>query len=197
MMPLTMSWVQNRARALLCALALLLPALALLAGPAPADEAKDKASLDALFSELRLAPDAQTAHEIDQRIWIHWMTPSDPTLAGRMGEAMAARRLGDIPGAIVLLTRLIADYPTYAEAWNQRATMFYLINDFEASLADIDKVLQYEPRHFGALSGRALIYLQQGKRALAIKDMAAALELHPFLHERQLFPELLQDVTRI
>jgi tetratricopeptide (TPR) repeat protein len=125
------------------------------------------------------------------------MTPSDAKLAARMGEALEARRTGDIPGAIVLLTRLIEDYPDYAEAWNQRATMFYLINDFEASLADIEIVLQHEPRHFGALSGRAMIFLQQGKRALAVKAMAAALELHPFLHERQLFPELLQDVTRI
>ena len=51
-------------------------------------------------------------------------------------------------------------------------------------------MLELEPRHFGALSGRALIYLQQGKRALAIKDMAAAVAVHPFLSERQLFPEL-------
>jgi len=189
-----MSWVQNRIRALLCALALLPLALA---GLAAADEAKDKAALDALFAELRLAPSPEAAHQIDQRIWIYWTTPSDSKLATRMGEALAARRTGDIPGAIVLLTRLIEDYPTYAEAWNQRATMFYLINDFDASLADIEKVLEYEPRHFGALSGRAMIYLQQGKRALAIKDMAAALELHPFLNERQLFPELLEDVTRI
>jgi tetratricopeptide (TPR) repeat protein len=192
-----MSWIQSRIRGSLFVLALLPLVLALLAGPALADEARDKAALDALFAELRLAPNARAAHEIDQRIWVHWMTPSDAKLAARMGEALEARRTGDIPGAIVLLTRLVEDYPDYAEAWNQRATMFYLINDFEASLADIEKVLQHEPRHFGALSGRAMIFLQQGKRALAVKAMAAALELHPFLGERQLFPELLQDVTRI
>lgn len=191
-----MSWFLHCIRTVWIMLALAL-ALALPAAPVLADEAKDKAALDALFAELRTAPNAQAAHEIDQRIWIYWTTPSDPQLAGRMGEALAARRLGDIPGAIVLLTRLIEDYPTYAEGWNQRATMYYLLNDFEASLADIEKVLEFEPRHFGALSGRAMIYLQQRKRALAIKDMAAALALHPFLNERQLFPELLQDVTRI
>lgn len=187
-----MSWVQNCIRTVLIVLVLALPAAPLLA-----DEAEDKAALDALFAELRTAPNAQAAREIDQRIWTYWTTPPDPQLAGRLGEALAARRLGDIPGAIVLLTRLIEDYPTYAEGWNQRATMYYLLNDFEASLADIEKVLEFEPRHFGALSGRAMIYLQQRKRALAIKDMAAALALHPFLNERQLFPELLQDVTRI
>jgi len=190
-----MNWVSERRRIVL--LAAIWLAVALLIVPAWADDARDKAALDQLFAELKLAPDAQTAHEIDQRIWTYWTTPSDPQLAGRMGEVLAARRLGDIPGAIVLLDRLIEDYPTYAEGWNQRATMYYMVSNFEASLADIENVLRYEPRHFGALSGRAMIYLQQGRRALAIKDMAAALELHPFLNERQLFPELLQDVTRI
>lgn len=190
-----MSWLSERPRAVL--LAAIWVALVLLCIPARADEARDKAALDQLFAELKLAPDARTAGEIDQRIWIHWTTPSDPLLAGRMGEVLAARRVGDIPGAIILLNRLVADYPTYAEGWNQRATMYYMMGEFEASLADIENVLKYEPRHFGALSGRAMIYLQQGKRALAIKDMAAALELHPFLNERRLFPELLQDVTRI
>jgi tetratricopeptide (TPR) repeat protein len=191
-----MNWLHNAVRVLLRAIAVLPLASVLLAVPATADDARDKAALDRLFAELKMAPDATTAHQIDQRIWIYWTTPSDPGLAGRMSEALAARRMGDVPGAIILLTRLVEDYPTYAEGWNQRATMHYLTNDFEASLADIDKVLEYEPRHFGALSGRAMIYLQQGRRALAIKSMAAALELHPFLNERRLFPELLQDVTR-
>ena len=167
------------------------------AAPAGADDATDKAALDQLFAQLRLAPDAETAHAIDQQIWIHWTTPSDPMLALRMVDVLEARRAGDVTAAIEMLDSLVADYPGYAEGWNQRATLYYLANNLEGSLADIDKVLELEPRHFGALSGRALIYLQQGKRALALKDMAAALELHPFLNERRLFPELLQDVTRI
>jgi tetratricopeptide (TPR) repeat protein len=192
-----MNWLLKAVRIVLQAIAVLPLAYALLAAPALADEARDKAALDRLFAELKVAPDAVTAHGIDQRIWLYWTTPSDALLARRMGEALAARRIGDIPGAIMLFNRLVEDYPTYAEAWNQRATMHYLASNFEASLADIDKVLEFEPRHFGALSGRAMIYLQQGKRALAIKSMAAAMKIHPFLHERRLFPELLLDVTRI
>ena len=165
--------------------------------PASAQEFVDREALDRLFDELRIAPDAAVAHRIDQQIWFHWTTPSDPLLAGRMNEALAARSMGDPLEAILLLNRLIEDYPDYAEGWNQRATMYYAIGNFEASIADCAKVLELEPRHFGALSGRALMYLQQGRRALAIKDMAAALEIHPFLNERRLFPELQQDVTRI
>lgn len=164
---------------------------------AAADEAEDRAALDRLFAELRAAPDAATAQQIGQRIWIYWTTPSDPLLAARMGELLAARRQGDLRGAISLADGLIADHPDYAEAWNQRATLYYLLGDLDASLADCAEVLAREPRHFGALSGRSLIYLQQGKRSLALKDMAAALKIHPFLSERQLFPELQQEITRI
>ena len=84
----------------------------------------------------------------------------------------------------------MVDYPDYAEGWNQRATIQYMMGNLDLSIADCAKVLELEPRHFGALSGRSLMYLQQGKRALALKDMAAAIAVHPFLNERQLFPEL-------
>ncbi len=191
--------VQGRSKILWGVLRTLLAPLlfVLLTAAAHAGELEDKAALDQLFAELRVAPNAETASEIDQRIWFYWTTPSDPILAGRMREALNARSMGDIRGAISLLDKLTADYPDYAEGWNQRATMFYMLGDLEASIADCGKVLELEPRHFGALSGRALIYLQLGKRALALKDMAAALAIHPFLSERRLFPELNQQTTRI
>lgn len=162
-----------------------------------ADDAEDKAALDKLFALLKDAPDPETAHVIDQRIWLHWMVPSDPVLAKRMQDVLAQSEIGNLPMAISLLDQMVVDYPTYAEAWNRRATFYYMLGDFEHSLADIDKVLQYEPRHFGALSGRVMIYLQQGKRALALKDMATALAIHPFISGRELFPELQRDMTRI
>ena len=101
------------------------------------------------------------------------------------------------PELVRQLDALIEDYPTYAEAWNQRATTYYMMQNFEASLADIDKTLELEPRHFGALSGQSLILLAQGKRDQALKAIIAALAIHPFLSERGLFPELAREVTRI
>lgn len=178
-------------------IALAVTVLALAAVPLRADDFTNSEALDKLFAQLRVAPDASSAHDIDQQIWFYWTTPTDPVLVGRMQEVLAARSMGDMAEAIVLLNRLIEDYPGYAEAWNQRATMYYMIGNFEASIADCAKVLELEPRHFGALSGRALMYLQMGRRALAIKDMATALAIHPFLSERQLFPELQQQTTHI
>ena len=170
-------------------------AMAVSIAPAASDEYTDNARLDALFAELRAATDPVLAHAIDQQIWYVWMTPTDPVLAERMRRVLAARQMGDPVEAIALLDELVRDYPAYAEGWNQRATMYYMLGNFEASIADCEKVLELEPRHFGALSGRALIYLQLGERALALKDMRAALAIHPFLAERQLFPELEPDET--
>jgi tetratricopeptide (TPR) repeat protein len=180
-------------------LALVLLAALFLSLPAAlADDAEDRERLDRLFAQLAVAPDAERAHAIDQQIWMIWTTPSDPTLAGRMNEVLSARTMGDPIEAIVLLNRLIEDYPGYAEAWNQRATMYYMIGNYNASIADCAKVLELEPRHFGALSGRALMYLQLGERNRALNDMRAAIAVHPFLNERELFPELAdEEITRI
>lgn len=166
--------------------------------PASADEATDRAAaLDTLFGQLRAAPDAASAQAIDDQIWSIWTTPADPDLASRMREILTSRSSGNIATTLALLDELVVDFPDYAEGWNQRATLHYMTGDFERSIADCAKVLELEPRHFGALSGRALMYLQLGQRDLALRDMRAALAIHPFLNEAQLFPELSPPMTHI
>lgn len=175
------------------------PVLALaLAYPATSDDFTNTEALNALFEALAEAPDEYTARVIDQQIWVQWTSPNDPDLAQRMAAAMELRRMGDPVRTIAVLDQMVKDYPGYAEGWNQRATMHYMVGNYEASIADCAKVLELEPRHFGALSGRALMYLQLGKRALALKDMAKAVSIHPYLSERRLFPELEEgQMTRI
>ena len=154
-------------------------ALIALAAPALADDAADRAALDTLFAELRVAPDAATAKEIDRQIWAYWTRPSDPVLAGRMSEILVARSLGHLPTAIALLDKLVADYPDYAEGWNQRATLYYMLGDFDRSIADCGKVLALEPRHFGALSGLAFMLESMDEPELALEALRMVQELNP------------------
>lgn len=183
--------MRNLVRLVRSALApLLAAALLSLSLPAHAEDPRAAAVLDQLFAALRTAEDPMTARELDQAIWAVWTNPSDPVLHERMRAVLYARGTGNIAEALRLLDTLVVDYPDYAEGWNQRATIHYMMGNLELSLVDCARVLELEPRHFGALSGRALIYLSQGKRALALKDMSAALAVHPFLSEKQLFPEL-------
>lgn len=177
-------------------LALLGPALVVTVPPALAQTERETAALDALFAQLAAAPDAATARQLSNQIWLYWTTPSDPDLAARMQDVLMLRRQADFPAAIALLDEIVRDHPDYAEGWNQRATVYYLLRNYEQSLADIARVLALEPRHFGALVGRAAIYVNQGRRDLALEDMATALAIHPFLVERALFPEL-EDLIRI
>jgi tetratricopeptide (TPR) repeat protein len=173
--------------------------LPLLAAPSPlfAAEYADSAALDELFAQLRVAHDANEANDITHQIWQYWLTPDVADLATRMQTVGTAQTVGDLPAALIILTGVTRDYPDYAEGWNQRATLYYMLGNFDASLADIEKVLALEPRHFGALSGRVMIYLKQGKRAEALKDMVAALAIDPYLSEKELFPELAQNVTHV
>lgn len=176
-------------RIVLAALAGPLVSVAIIA-PALAQSAREEAVLDTLFARLRVAPDTQAARELTDQIWIYWTTPSDPALAAQMQDVLALRQQADFPAVIGLLDEIIAAHPAYAEAFNQRATVYYLLRNYQRSMADIEKVLELEPRHFGALVGRAVMYENLGQHDEALEDMKRALAIHPFLAERALFPEL-------
>jgi tetratricopeptide (TPR) repeat protein len=81
--------------------------------------------------------------------------------------------------SLEILDRIIAAYPTYAEAWNRRATLHFMLGNYNASLADIEKVLDLEPRHFGALAGRGMIYQRQEKWGAALAAFREALQMNP------------------
>lgn len=158
--------------------------------PTHAQTEAQSAELDALFAQLRDAPDAAAAQRVTGQIWELWTHPAEPALAERMAAVLQRLGFADYPGAIALLDQLVVDYPDYAEGWNQRATTHFLLRNFDQSLADIDRTLELEPRHFGALAGRALIHLELGQRDLALAAIKQALTIHPLLSERGLFPEL-------
>jgi Flp pilus assembly protein TadD len=182
-------------RLILAISALLLPLLA--APSALADPYVDNALIDELFAELALSDDENEADAISRQIWLAWFSPNDIKLSTRMSVATNLLGEGDPEGSLVELNHVVEEYPGYAEGWNQRATLHFRFGNYEESLADIEKVLAIEPRHYGAMAGRVLIYLQQDRRLDALRQMREALLIHPYLNERRLFPELERDVTHV
>ena len=144
--------------------------------------------IDSLFIELKQAPDERTAIEIEQKIWSRWTQPDDSDLRTMMTSALKARRWYDYRSALDILDQVVRQWPDYSEGWNQRATIHFFLQNYEASLWDISKALEFEPRHFGALAGRGVIRLRQGKPALAIQNIRKAMEIHPYLRERHMIP---------
>ena len=81
--------------------------------------------------------------------------------------------------AMLIFNELIENFPDYAEAWNRRATLHYLLGNYQESIGDIEKVLALEPRHFGALSGLGLVYLQLDQLGMAKQAFEDLLDVHP------------------
>lgn len=134
-----------------------------------------------LFAQLQEATNPVVAKRAEQEIWSIWHETPDGESMEIMRGARAALDAGDFPTAMRMLDALVAHVPDYAEAWNQRAIVLFLAEDFAGSLRDIERVLELEPRHFGALSGRGQIYLHMEELELALESFEAALERNPWM----------------
>ena len=148
--------------------------------------------LDFLFGALKAAPDELSAKAVEAKIWAIWLqTPSDTAglLMSRAKAAIDAQQ-GDI--ALKLLDATIKLRPDYVEAWNRRATLYYLRNDYGRSLADIQQVLVREPRHFGALAGLGMIMQDLGDDKRALEAFRKALAVNPHLDK---VPDLVKTLT--
>jgi tetratricopeptide (TPR) repeat protein len=171
---------------------LLLAALLLLAAPAAAAARQDDPRLPDLFAALKAAPGPAEAAPLEARIWSIWAETPDPRDAALFARAEAAMARRDHLGAIQALDELVARAPGFAEAWNKRATAYYLAGDYRASVEDIRRALALEPRHFGALSGLGLIYTMLGEPRAAVRSFEAALAIHPHLPGARAHIEMLK-----
>jgi tetratricopeptide (TPR) repeat protein len=163
-------------------LGLLAPVAVAAQAPAttPASPAITRAeTLDRLFARLRQAKDAEAAQRVQQNILILLRKSGSPTGDLLLEQAISALAANEYDAALDILDTLIDQYPEFTEALNQRATVYYLLGDYERSAADIDAVLAAEPRHFGALSGLGLVRQAQGREVEALKAFRDALAVNP------------------
>jgi tetratricopeptide (TPR) repeat protein len=136
-------------------------------------------TLDSLFAKLQRASNEEDAKAAELKIWETWAQSDSVTADVLLRQASVAMGVGDNRSSLSILNRVIELYPTYAEAWNKRATLKFVIGRYDESLADIEKVLELEPRHFGALSGRGMIYQSQKKWTEALAAYREALAINP------------------
>lgn len=136
--------------------------------------------LDGLFLRLASAGPDEVA-DIEDMIWALWTHHADAAAEDAMKRACGAMAHGRHAEAEELLDRLVVERPDWAEAWNKRATLYFLVDRVAESVADIGRTLEIEPRHFGALCGFGQICLRSGEEAAALAAFEAALRLHPAL----------------
>jgi tetratricopeptide (TPR) repeat protein len=138
-------------------------------------------NLDTLFAALKVAPNEDVAREIENQIWAVWMVSGSDTCNLLMVRVKAAIEEKDYDLAIKLLTDIIEIKPDYVEAWNQRATVYYMQDDYAHAISDLGQVLAREPRHFGALSGLGLMLQELGDDKDALTAYRDALKIDPHL----------------
>jgi tetratricopeptide (TPR) repeat protein len=148
-------------------------------------------NLDFLFGALKVAPDDVTAKAIEERIWALWTASRSDTTMLLMSRVQTATEQKDLDLAIKLLDAIVKIKPKYVEAWNRRATLYYMKKDYGRALADIREVLRREPRHFGALAGLGLIMQDIGDDKQALEVYRRALAIYPRL---QRVPDLVKTL---
>ena len=142
-----------------------------------ADQSDER--LDLLFQRLASTDDPNIIRATENQIWQIWLEHPNEDLERLMEigtQRMNSRRY---PEALLIFSQITESFPMYAEGWNKRATLYYMLGNYEESIADIEKTLDLEPRHFGALSGLGLVYLQQDQLSKAKKAFEDLISVHP------------------
>ena len=200
--------------------ALVLAALAvwpasLLAGPTREEALKalaDKGSADSrrlgaqalgetgLMSDLpQLAAalrdsDGAVRENAESSMWQVWSRSGDPTIDRLFATGLEQMNARQGEQAVETFSEIIRRKPEFAEGWNKRATVYYLLGEYQKSLTDCDEVMKRNPYHFGALSGYGMIYMQLDQPAIALEYFERALRVNPNLESTRQTIEILKTL---
>ena len=136
--------------------------------------------LNNLFKKLNETENQDEIRDLISDIWKIWYEVDDPKVIEYFEKGIQAMNLRNYPLAIRFFNNLIEEDPNFAEGWNKRATVHFMMGNFDQSMQDIIKTLELEPRHFGALDGMGLIFIHQGQFQQALDVYDKMLEIFPF-----------------
>jgi len=132
----------------------------------------------------------------EHSVWQVWGRSGDAEADGLLQVGIQEMSRGDGPAAVETFTKAIQRRPDFAEAWNKRATVYFLMGEHEKSLKDCDEVMKRNPAHFGALAGYGQIYLQLDQPERALTYFRRALRVNPNMRSvEQIIPQLEQLLT--
>ena len=142
-------------------------------------EENSSQALDTLFFKLRNAKSLAEAQTVEQIIWSKWKKYKDPSLSEKLELGIRQMHNKNLKKALVTFTKIIEEAPDFSEALNKRATTYFLLQEYQASLLDIKATLALEPRHFGAISGMGLIFMKSGEYRRSLLIFRKVLEIYP------------------
>ena len=153
--------------------------------------------LNKLFDKLKETNNSPVAFELEKQIWQIWSThpiKSELTDSLAIGSELMAN--GELESAHKIFSKIVKLEPNWAEAWNKRATVLYLMGKYKNSLSDIEEVLRLENRHFGALSGQGLVYIKLNYYEKAIVSYKAAQNIYPSIKSSEIMIPQLEELIK-
>ncbi|MBD1156929.1 2-hydroxy-6-oxo-2,4-heptadienoate hydrolase [Pelagibacterales bacterium SAG-MED20] len=148
-----------------------------------------KNKLNRLFDQLEKINNSKTAALLEKKIWNLWHEhPIDDGLTEKLEFGTELMEYGQYDYALKVFNNILKTDPDWSEAWNKRATLFFLMKQYTRSLDDINVVLNIESRHFGALSGQARIFIKLQEYEKAILSLKKALKIYPSFKSGELIP---------
>ena len=152
--------------------------------------------LNRLFNELKIK-DKSISFKIEQKIWKIWSThPNNNELTSMLSVGSDFVNNNQYQKAVEIFTKVIEIDPNWAEAWNKRATVLYMMGEFEKSQNDIDEVLKLEKRHFGALAGQGLVNIKLENYEKAIMSYEEAMEIYPSMNSPKIMIKQLKELIQ-
>ncbi len=150
------------------------------ASSAEAEEAeKNKNISQELLDKLKETKDEAEATMLEEEIWDAWLVSGSATVDTLMERGLEYQEHDDLEAARDAFDKAIAILPEYAEGWNRRAVLFFNDGKYDEAIADLESAITYEPRHFGAWIGMAMIFESIDSPEAALKAYDKALEIHP------------------
>jgi tetratricopeptide (TPR) repeat protein len=172
-------------------------AMLVIAGPGElAIAGQDDPRLDGLFERLQTTSNPAEARGLEQRIWRLWLEADDAGLNRLMQQGIVAMNDRRYAAALDAFDRMVERAPAFAEGWNKRATVHFLMGNWQASVRDIQQTLALEPRHFGALFGLGMIYDVLEQPEAALRSFEATLALNPHSESTRQRIEQLREQLR-
>ena len=153
--------------------------------------------LNRLFDQLKKSNNSSKALKIETKIWNIWSThPTQEKLTRLLAKGSNLMSKGKLVPAYKIFSTIVDSEPNWAEGWNKRATVFYLMGRFQDSLNDIDETLKRESRHFGALSGKGLVLIKLENYEKAIKSYQAAQKIYPSIKAAKIMIPRLEELIK-
>jgi tetratricopeptide (TPR) repeat protein len=150
-----------------------------------AGPAVETSRLDKLFADLKRERNEKAAERIAGQIWNEWRKSGSASVDLMLQWSNEAAEKKKFDVALDFLDQVVTLQPNFAEGWNRRATVHFLMDNYAKSMADIEYTLRLEPRHFGALSGLAAILKETGRKELALDAYERTLDIYPMMRDAQ------------